>query len=66
MTQTHVTTLEARGVQILQPVEKTLACGDVGKGAMAAVDDIVATILPKFWKQYAAEQAKFPKTASTK
>jgi phosphopantothenoylcysteine decarboxylase len=29
---------------VVEPVEKTLACGDVGTGAMADIDDIVAAV----------------------
>lgn len=32
----------AKGLRVVPPVEKELACGDVGIGAMAAVADIVA------------------------
>ena len=32
----------AKGLRIVAPVEKLLACGDTGIGAMALVDDIVA------------------------
>jgi phosphopantothenoylcysteine synthetase/decarboxylase len=31
-------------VGVIDPVEKVLACGDVGNGAMASVDTIVATV----------------------
>ena len=33
-----------RGLRVVPPVAKELACGDVGVGAMAAVDDIVAAV----------------------
>ena len=48
-TQKHLETLVELGggtmddqkrVQIIGPVEKTLACGDVGNGAMASPTDI--------------------------
>ena len=48
-TQKHLSTLVELGggtmddqkrVQIIGPVEKTLACGDVGNGAMASPTDI--------------------------
>ena len=32
-------------VTVIEPVEKTLACGDVGNGAMASVDSIVAAVV---------------------
>ena len=31
-------------MSVIDPVEKVLACGDVGNGAMASVDTIVATV----------------------
>ena len=31
-------------VNVVQPVAKTLACGDVGVGALAELDDIVSTV----------------------
>ena len=31
-------------LSVVEPVEKTLACGDVGNGAMASVDTIVADV----------------------
>ena len=34
-----------RGVRVLDPVVKTLACGDTGKGAMASAAAIVEAIL---------------------
>lgn len=34
----------AKGLHIVGPVTKTLACGDVGLGAMAEVPDIVAAV----------------------
>jgi phosphopantothenoylcysteine decarboxylase len=37
----HLGVLEELGVVVLHPVEKKLACGDVGAGGMAAVEDIV-------------------------
>lgn len=51
VTQQHTRLLEAFGYQLISPVEKKLACGDVGMGAMASVDAIVEQIrgvgLPK-------------------
>ena len=52
-TQKHLKTLVELGggtiddqkrVQIIGPVEKTLACGDVGNGAMASPEDIVRLV----------------------
>lgn len=38
----HKGVLEGLGVVWIPPVSKTLACGDVGLGAMASVDDIIS------------------------
>jgi phosphopantothenoylcysteine decarboxylase len=35
-----------KGLRVVPPVSKALACGDVGVGAMAAVADIVAAVPP--------------------
>ncbi len=43
-TEEHIGKVERIGVQVVQPVEKRLACGDVGSGAMASVADIVAAV----------------------
>jgi phosphopantothenoylcysteine decarboxylase len=39
-TARHLATLRELGAAVVQPVAKQLACGDVGQGAMASVDDI--------------------------
>ena len=36
--------LKERGVKVVPPMNKELACGDVGDGAMAMIDDIVAKV----------------------
>lgn len=41
----HVQALRGMRVAVLPPVSKTLACGDVGVGAMASVGDVVAATL---------------------
>ena len=43
-TKEHLTTLQARGAIIIPPVSKKLACGDVGRGALAAVPDIIRAV----------------------
>eukprot|EP00754_Rhynchopus_humris_P001288 Rhum_TRINITY_DN10778_c0_g1::Rhum_TRINITY_DN10778_c0_g1_i1::g.39901::m.39901/K01598/PPCDC, coaC; phosphopantothenoylcysteine decarboxylase len=51
ITHQQLDVLRTRGVSVIEPVEKKLACGDIGKGAMAEVIDIrarVATALSKF------------------
>lgn len=44
-TQANLHLLESRGVRFVLPVEGRLACGDVGAGKLADVDDIVAAAL---------------------
>ncbi len=44
-TQANVRLLQERGVEFVLPVEGRLACGDVGAGKLADVDDIVAAAL---------------------
>lgn len=44
-TQANLHLLESRGVRFVLPVEGRLACGDVGAGKLAGVDDIVAAAL---------------------
>jgi len=43
-TSQHLDVLRGIGYDIVDPVVKTLACGDIGKGAMASVDTIVASV----------------------
>ncbi len=44
ITETHLSTLRSWGVKVINPVVKTLACGDKGVGAMASRVDIVQHI----------------------
>lgn len=44
-TQANVATLRSRGVRVVMPVSGRLACGDVGEGKLAPVDDVVAAVL---------------------
>ncbi len=44
-TQANLKCLQARGVRFVLPVEGRLACGDVGEGKLADVNDIVADTL---------------------
>lgn len=53
-TQANLAILEERGVQLVLPVAGRLACGDVGEGKLADVDDIVAFALD--WLQGGPEQ----------
>lgn len=43
-TAEQIETLEKRGAIFISPVEKKLACQDVGMGGMAEVEDIVAFV----------------------
>jgi len=43
-TAPQLDTLRQLGVVIVPPISKRLACGDVGVGAMASVDDIVKAV----------------------
>ncbi len=46
LTAKHLADLQAvfRSVRIVDPIEKKLACGDVGQGAMAKIETIVAVV----------------------
>lgn len=44
-TQANVRLLQERGIRFVLPVEGRLACGDVGAGKLADVDDVVAATL---------------------
>ncbi len=48
-TQDNLATLEARGVSLVLPAEGRLACGDVGTGKLASVDEIVDATLGELW-----------------
>lgn len=41
ITGTHLSSLRERGVHIVPPISKKLACGDEGVGAMAEVSDVI-------------------------
>lgn len=45
ITQEHITKLKSWGYTIMNPIEKTLFCGDKGIGAMANIDDILKAAL---------------------
>ncbi|MCI2184033.1 MAG: bifunctional phosphopantothenoylcysteine decarboxylase/phosphopantothenate--cysteine ligase CoaBC [Olsenella sp.] len=44
-TQVNVATLQSRGIRFVMPQTGLLACGDVGEGKLADVNDIVAAAL---------------------
>ena len=41
ITSEHLKRIESFGYIVIQPIEKTLICGDVGLGAMASIDHII-------------------------
>ena len=43
-TVANLATLRARGVQVIEPDEGTMACGEFGRGRLPPVDDLVAAI----------------------
>ena len=45
VTQANVAALRARGVTFVEPTAGELACGDVGEGRLAPVDDIAAAVV---------------------
>ena len=46
-TQANVSALRGRGVTVVGPGSGRLACGDVGEGKLAPVEDVVATALAR-------------------
>ncbi|MCL2436450.1 MAG: phosphopantothenoylcysteine decarboxylase [Clostridiales bacterium] len=44
ITQDNITKLKRYGYQFVEPKESLLACGDLGKGALADVESIIAAI----------------------
>lgn len=57
VTAQHLETLRARGVGVVPPVSKVLACGDTGLGAMADVGEIAEAALARLREHAAAEAA---------
>ena len=49
-TQSSIQKLQSNGYEIIQPVFGSLACGDVGDGAMASVETILFTIIRACYK----------------
>ncbi|NLK67275.1 MAG: bifunctional phosphopantothenoylcysteine decarboxylase/phosphopantothenate--cysteine ligase CoaBC [Campylobacteraceae bacterium] len=50
ITKESIESLRKKGVTFIEPVTKTLACGDVGKGALADVDTIVNSAIRELCK----------------
>lgn len=46
-TSTHLQVCRDLGVDVVAPIQKRLACGDVGTGAMADPEDIIAKLVAK-------------------
>lgn len=44
LTHQHMAILESLGYRMIAPIEKRLACGDVGLGAMASVESILEEV----------------------
>ena len=44
ITKEHLDKVKSWGIEVVDPVEKTLFCGDIGVGAMANIEDIVKEI----------------------
>ena len=66
ITAQHIRTLRDRGVCVVDPVQKTLACGDRGNGAMAPTEEIVRQVTQKLQaheeeRRLAVEVEKKPK-----
>ncbi|GAW79746.1 phosphopantothenoylcysteine decarboxylase [Plasmodium gonderi] len=59
ITRTHLEKISSWGVQIVEPFEKLLACGDYGIGALPDIETVVKEII-KYVKIY--EQGKIKKT----
>lgn len=51
-TRRHLDALHQLGVEVVPPVGKRLACGDVGLGAMAAPEDIAARCVEALRRRY--------------
>jgi len=44
VTAPQIEKLEKWGIQVIEPISKVLACGDLGKGAMAQVSTVVEAV----------------------
>jgi phosphopantothenoylcysteine decarboxylase/phosphopantothenate--cysteine ligase len=54
-TQANVASLKARGVQVIEPVEGDMACGEYGPGRLPEPAEILAELLPGTGRGTAAE-----------
>ena len=55
ITGTHLAALKQRGIQVVPPISKLLACGDTGTGAMAEVSNILTVAINALKRHVAAE-----------
>ena len=53
-TTSQIELLQKLGVRVIQPMEKKLACGDIGRGAMADVVTI-DRVIKDTWRQKQSE-----------
>lgn len=60
ITAEHLKNLNKFGYEVIPPVEKVLACGDCGVGAMADIDTIVKAVLARRWAFPLLECAGIP------
>jgi len=44
LTSSHLKVIESLGFIVVQPVKKVLACGDIGDGALASIQDIIRSV----------------------
>ncbi|RYY36761.1 hypothetical protein EON62_01540 [archaeon] len=52
-TAKHLAVLQELGMHVIPPIAKRLACGDVGHGAMAPVEDIVEAVVSTLYTRKA-------------
>jgi phosphopantothenoylcysteine decarboxylase len=43
-TSEQISVMQKRGAMIIEPIEKKLACNDIGMGAMASVDEVIKIV----------------------
>jgi phosphopantothenoylcysteine decarboxylase/phosphopantothenate--cysteine ligase len=56
-TQANIATLKARGVQVIEPAEGDMACGEDGPGRLPEPAEILELILPREAREVAAQRA---------
>lgn len=58
ITQRNIRTLSEFGVKMIEPREALLACGDLGKGALADTEDIISAVQKALCKGFEKRQSK--------